>query len=109
MKKFLQLMSLIIIQSCISGNAPVMERKIKVWNGIPETGEICRTSSVALASNVGGIAFVLKAFHKGTFSKECISTKDEAFKKYGSLTFEDIGVLYDYIQALNYKCEKWSK
>lgn len=109
MKKILELIALCSLVSCVTGQVPRMEQKIKVWNGAPENASICRLSSSRLATKIGAPEFYLKAFHQGTRGLECIGTNEEQFKLYACMTFQDLGVLYEYIETLVTKCEKWPK
>jgi hypothetical protein len=88
-----------------------MDRKVKVWNGSPEENGICRLSSSQIKDKLK-IPFPLdsiKQFHQGTNAYECILAEDPEFKKYACLTFDDIGVLYGYIEKLIYQCKEWKK
>lgn len=107
MKKFLQLFSLLCLVSCVSGNAPTMDRKIKIYNGAPEEIGICRLSTATLADKLNTYPYFLKQFHKGTTSYECIGAAEDRFKQYSCMSFEDLGVLYKYIETLIYQCKKW--
>jgi hypothetical protein len=102
-------MAFLTLVSCVSGNAPQMERKVKIWNGAPEEIGICRLSTNDLSDKLNAVKFVLKSYHAGTSRYECLPAEDERFKSYACLTFEDLGVMYAYIQELNFKCEKWAK
>jgi hypothetical protein len=84
-----------------------MARKIKIWNGAPEENAICRMSSENLANKLEGVEFLIKQVHKGTRANVCIDASDEKFKAYSCMTFDDLGVLYDYIQTLIYQCKEW--
>lgn len=114
MRSFLQLMSLVFLISC-AGTPPYQSQKVKIWNGAPEEGGICRLSSLNLKNGIEDIiqrdmAVTLKQIkkiHQGTTGMECLSAKDEAFKQYACLTFEDLGVLYEYIETLINSCKKW--
>lgn len=114
MRSFLQLISLFILVSC-AGTPPYQSRKVKIWNGAPEEAGICRMSTLDLKEEIESIinkdmAVTLrqmKKVHQGTTSMECITATDQAFKKYACLTFDDLGVLYDYIETLIYSCKKW--
>jgi hypothetical protein len=107
MKSFLQLCALLCLVSCMTGDAPLMAQKIKVWNGAPEEAGICRSSTNDLAVKLETVSFLLKQSHTGTTRKVCLSSTDESFKQYACLTFEDLKVLHDYIQTLIYTCKKW--
>lgn len=109
MKSFLQLCALLILVSCKLGEAPVMARKVKVWNGAPEVNGICRMSTDNLATKLNGVEFLLKRVHKGTKSMVCVDARDEQFKQYACMTFDDLGVLYDYIQTLIFECKEWKR
>ena len=109
MKSFLQLCSLLALISCQHGEAPAMARKVKVWNGAPEENGICRMSTENLASKIDGVEFLLSRVHKGTKSFECLDARNDEFKKYSCMTFEDLGVLYDYIQTLIFECKEWKR
>jgi hypothetical protein len=108
MRSFLQLMALISLLSC-SGQPPYQERKVKIWNGAPEEAGICRMSTQNLksASGIQTPLFLMKKIHQGTTNYECMKAKDPAFEKYACLTFEDLGVLYAYIETLIYSCKEW--
>lgn len=106
---FLFLVILLILISCVSGNAPTMSRKIKIWNGAPEQNGICRMSTNDLADKLNTISFFIKPFHKGTKSFVCIDASNDEFKNYASLTFDDLGVLYGFIEEMQLKCEKWKE
>lgn len=101
---------MIILVSCGHlSNAPRMDRKIKIWNGAPEEAGICRMSTADLAreAEIQIPVRILKRFHQGTTSMECIRADDESFKAFACLTFEDIGVLNAYIEKLINSCKKW--
>lgn len=106
---FFELCLIFILVSCVSGNAPVMERKVKIWNGAPEEAGICRISTQELANKLNTVSYLLKPFHKGTKSIECLSASDDRFKQYASLTFDDLGVIYKLIETMQLKCEKWKE
>lgn len=116
MKKTLQLLSLIFLVSC-AGHAPQMERKVKIWNGAPEEAGICRLSTANLKNEIElnlpdgrKIQLPLKLFkkvHQGYLGTQCLQATDPSFEKYACLTFDDLGVLYDYIEKLIYSCKKW--
>lgn len=109
MKNLLRILSLMLFASCVSGNQPLMERKIKIWNGSPEEIGICRISTAELAPKIDTVEFILKSYHSGTTDYDCIPADNEEFKKYGCLSFEDIGVLYKYIETLIYSCKEWKQ
>jgi hypothetical protein len=110
MKNFMTLILMIVMTACGHlSNAPRMDRKIKIWNGSPEEAGICRMSSAQLQdeAQLQIPVRILKRFHQGTTSMECLSASDPAFKAYACLTFEDIGVLNAYIEKLINSCKKW--
>lgn len=92
-----------------------MERKVKIWNGAPEEAGICRMSTKDLKSNIEEVigrdtkipVRLMKKIHQGYIGMECLQATDQAFQQYACLTFEDLGVLYDYIEKLIYSCKKW--
>lgn len=108
MRNALRLFALLFLVSC-AGVPPYQERKVKIWNGAPEVGGVCRMSTPELKekTQIKAPVFLMKRIHQGTKEVECIQATDEAFKKYACLTFEDLGVLYDYIETLIYSCKKW--
>ena len=104
----MKLAILLLLSGCLaSPGAPVMERKVKVWNGAPEEGGICRMSSASIAKLIKKPFKEVRAHHLGTTDMECLDAREEQFKQYACLTFEDLGVIYGYIQALNQQCKKW--
>lgn len=109
MKSFIQVCALLILVSCQHGNVPQMERKIKIWNGAPEENGICRMTTDDLADKLNTVNYILKGVHKGTRNYECIDARDEKFKEYASLTFDDLGVMYNYIQTLIFSCKEWKQ
>lgn len=109
MKSFLRLFALLVLVSCKPGDAPVMARKVKVYNGAPEMNGICRMSTETLAQKIDGVEFLLKRVHQGTKAMVCIDARDEKFKEYSCMTFDDLGVLYDYIQTLIFECKEWKR
>lgn len=118
MKKLFQLIALCCLVSCGS-HAPQMERKVKIWNGAPEEAGICRISSAKIKKNIERdftqynqhVKIIplpyIKAVHEDPKEAECLQATDLKFEKYACLTFEDLGVLYDYIEKLSYSCKKW--
>lgn len=108
MRSFSILMTLLVLVSC-AGAPPYQDRKVKIWNGSPEEAGICRMSTVDLKQKTGILlpTFMMKKIHQGTTRSECIQATDLAFQKYACLTFDDLGVLYDYIEKLIYSCKKW--
>ena len=110
MRSFLRLCALLFLVSC-AGVPPYQSRKIKVWNGSPEMAGICRMSSKDLKSavNIPLPSQMIKKVHQGFIGMECMPSTDPEFKNYACLTFEDMGVLYDYIQTLLYSCKEWKK
>lgn len=104
----MKLLLLIILVSC-AGTPPYQSRKIKIWNGAPEVGGICRMSSKGLKREVDLQLPLplIKKVHQGFIGQECLAAIDPTFKTYACLTFDDIGVLYDYIQTLIYSCKEW--
>ena len=107
MKSFLILLFMLILNSCVSGDVPTMDRKVKIWNGAPEEIGICRMSTKHLAYKINGVEFLLKSYHKGSNAYECIGASTDEFKKYACLTFSDLAVINGYIEKLIYSCKKW--
>lgn len=95
-KKCLPFFFLLSLYSCY-GNAPSMEKTVKYWNGVPEMGAICTTKT--------GDAIIDRYITSG--DNVCLYTNEEAFKKYGCMTHEDMGVIQAYIEKLIYSCKKW--
>lgn len=93
-----------------------MERAIKVYNGVPESREICRLSRKQVANFA---AKVLKnqdakeevRRHVAAFISEagqdCIDTTDRNFAKFAALTFDDLRILFRYQEKLIFSCEQW--
>ena len=74
------------------GIAPIMDGTVKIWNGAPEKGGICRLSDP-----------------NDPLSEKCIDAYDDEFKKYGCMTFNDSAILQQYIETLLNRCKKWKK
>lgn len=84
-----------------------MERPISVWNGAPEVGGICRINAESLAKKLNIPENILReAIADGI---ECIQATDDRFKEYGCMTFDDIGVIRRWEEALLQQCEKWKQ
>ncbi len=95
-----------------------MERPVKLYNGVPERGAICRLSQSAIAR-------VAKKMLAEDESKrqvdravkmifaadeiECIESTEKKFSSYGCYSFSDIGVMLRWQEALLHSCEKWGK
>ncbi len=82
---------LLILSSC-RGMLPEMQGKVKIWNGTPEKGAICRIVD-----------------RDDPESMICIDAYDDIFKKYACLTWDDVSIWAEYIEALKNRCKKWKK
>lgn len=95
-----------------------MEHPVKLYNGAPEVGGICRLKQAAIAKwakkNLAQEESkkYVNAAVKQMFSEddvECIDAKSDKFKSYGCYSFEDIRVMLRYEENLLYSCEKWKQ
>jgi len=99
-----------------AGTPPKMERPIKIYNGVPESREICRLSRSAVSN------FAQKTLREDLSKQEmrkniasfisqggadCIDTTDREFAKYAALKFDDLKVLIRYQEKLIFSCEQW--
>lgn len=100
---------IVILSSC--GQAPKMKKKVKVWNGTPEYTAICREGPDTVARKLN-MPLHFSRMIVEEVSKEnlvCIHATDVRFKSYGCMSWEDIGVIQEYIEILKNKCAKWKK
>jgi hypothetical protein len=95
-----------------------MERKIKLWSGTPERNSVCRLSkeeSTQLAVALVANKFSKKYAHKivnyalAEDKLECVRADAQAFAAFAGITFQDLGVLLRYQEALLYSCERWKQ
>lgn len=101
-KTFLILM--LLISSC-NGTMPTMDKKVKVYNGSPEVGGICRgPNTMKKTKAIKNSDFVID---NKADSRECIDAYDDKFKAYGCMTFVDMAVLQKYTETLIKNCKKW--
>lgn len=89
------------------GSAPVMEKKIAIWNGAPEKAGICRMTQDAVSKQSGYSKPLVAKVFSNNGEIVCIEATDPAFARFGAMTFDDIGVLQRYIETLLNRCEKW--
>jgi hypothetical protein len=50
---------------------------------------------------------LIKKVHQGFIGQECMLATDPQFMNYACLTFQDLGVLNEYIETLIFSCKKW--
>lgn len=103
--KTLGTVTLSLILVACGGNPPKMERPIEVWNGAPERGGICRINASVLSQRLDIPEHVLAPIiAEGV---ECIPATDPKFQEYGCMSFDDMGVIRRWEEALLNRCEKW--
>lgn len=109
LKIFLTIMLFNFI-SC--GTFPKMERKIQIWNGSSEYVGIVRLSSDKAAVKAGATKYKAMAkmiIQDAPAGADFVSAYDHKFDGYAALTWEDINVLYKYIETLKNSCQQWKK
>lgn len=90
-----------------SGNIPIPERPVEVWNGAPDAVEgpsICRIKRKDLLNLVDKYKDTPKeVLDKIIINDEevvCIPTHIDYFKEFGCMTFDDIAVQQRFIESL---------
>lgn len=116
MNRILILASLLMV-GC-AGSPPKMERPVKLFNGAPERGAVCRLSKKAIARVAKKLLKTREAKDqvsdvvKVMFAPDeidCVSASSREFASYGCYTFSDIGVMLRWQEALLHSCDKWGK
>jgi len=79
-----------LLVSSIAGckHAPRLERTPVIWVGAPEQASICRKVRDEIV---------------------CIPAEDEKFKDFACMTWDDVGMIQEYISTLLYSCKRWKK
>lgn len=109
--------SLVLLASC-AGSPPKMEGPVTVWNGAPEKDAICTLTpdqvadhATANTKNFFVHAFALaklkETLRPQDAAERCIDARDPVFAKFAALTFNDIGIIQRYTEALINSCAKW--
>lgn len=81
---------IVILTSC--GNAPKLPRPIKVWKASQERVGICRSQDRDVDK-----------------SPQCIPADALEFNNYSCISWDDLGVVIEYIETLIHSCKKWKK
>lgn len=88
---------------------PAMERPITVWNGCPELGGICKMMKPevqAKAKELGAQEAAQDWIEVNIDDKtkvKLIKADSPNFKKYAGISFDDLGVIFKYIDTLKRK------
>jgi len=106
--KLMIVLSLFVMASC--GTPPKMRNPVKVWNGSPERGSICRINSDKVSQETGIPKNIVKQVVANVSTQiDCIDAYDDQFKKYACMTFDDLGSLYEYSERLINSCQRWKR
>lgn len=107
MQKIVLMIMLLSLSGCPLATIPTMTRPIKVWNGAPEVGGICRMDAKEVSEQSGLPLVILKRAMDKLAVRGCLDSTDPIFKSYACLTFADLKVIYDYTETLINQCKKW--
>lgn len=109
MFKLACLPALLAVFSCATSiGQPKMERAVTVWSGAPEETSICHMTPSLISKISGYPPFVWSSvLTNGNPARICLPANSPEFKKFGALTFDDIGVLQRYIETLVNSCQQW--
>ena len=83
-----------------------MRKSVIVWNGSSSSGGICKFPTDAVKRLLEEDPQYAE-FMKDPQAIVCINAKDKRFDGYGSMTFDDIGVMSKYIVELKNACRVW--
>lgn len=93
-----------------------MERRIKVYNGAPEYGAVCRVPRGNVAARAK-LEARTEAFRQGADewvtanlwpdTLECVSAHSPEFVRFVGIPTDDFGVILRYQETLVNRCERW--
>jgi hypothetical protein len=85
-----------------------MPSKVKVWNGRPDQIGICRLDPDEVPGPIKKYpTYIKKKLLAKIDGETCIHASESIFKKYGCMSWQDLGVVQKYIETLLYSCKKW--